>query len=103
MDLLVEVLMELLLEGAIELGGSKKAPKWLRYPAAAAVILFFTAIIGLLFFSAYSLRDHRLASLFLLAVGLFLLAGSLIKFRKYALQIKEKSKGCRTNGNNADH
>ena len=42
MEFIIECILELLLEGSIEVLPNKKISKWIRYPLAIFVILFFS-------------------------------------------------------------
>ena len=54
MDLLIEIILELILEGSIEISSNKKVPKWIRYPLIFIITaLFLTIIIGILFLGMY--------------------------------------------------
>ena len=67
MDILFEFFLELIVDGVIETSGNKKLSRWIRYPLIALVVLFFGAVIALIFY---------------LSLGLLLLVGTVLKFRK---------------------
>lgn len=91
MDLVFEVIIELLLEGSLEICSDKKISKWIRYPLLAVLIIIFTIVIfGLLILGIYSIKENIIISLILIISSLLLLIGSIIKFKKY-IEKKEES------------
>ncbi len=86
MEYIFEFIMELVLEGGIEVSKSSKIPKYIRYPLIGMLSLFFIAVIGLVFFTGIlSLKENILLGVLLILVGLFLLIMSVIRFRKVYL------------------
>ncbi len=105
MEVLAEIVVELFLEGIMELGHNERVPKWIRYPAAVLTVLLITTVIGAVFLCAFLLRDTLPLSLLFLAAGIALLAGCAVKFRKY-YQIKQstrKLKGDKPYGNDPEY
>ena len=83
MEYIFEFILELVLEGGIELSKSSKIPKYVRYPLIGITSLFFIAVIGLIFFTGIlSLKENILLGILFILVGLLLLIMSVIKFRK---------------------
>lgn len=83
MDILFELFLELIVDGVIETSGNKKLSRWIRYPLIALVVLFFGAVIALIFYLALGLSsDEPVASVIFSLMGLFLLVGTVLKFRK---------------------
>lgn len=80
MDDLIEILIELILEGSHELLKSKKVPIWIRYIIA---LIFINIIIGLLVFGVLLLKKSIIGGILIIGVGLFLLLGIIRKIRKY--------------------
>lgn len=58
MELIIEFVIELLLEGSFELSKNLKTPKWLRYPLIFLVILFFIAVITIIFLVGYLVLEE---------------------------------------------
>ena len=57
--------------------------RWIRYPLITLVVMFFGAVIALVFYLALGLSsDEPVASVILLLLGLLLLVGTILKFRK---------------------
>lgn len=82
MDLFIEFILELALEGTIEISKSRKVPKYIRYPLIGLIILFFGAIIGIMFFvSILVMKETLLGGLIFLALALWMLIMSILKFR----------------------
>jgi len=92
MDLLVEFILELILEGSIEIVKIKKIPKFIRYPILGLIILFFSTIIfGLIILGILFLKKNILFGLFFIILGLIFLLSSIFKIKtQYKEQKKEK-------------
>lgn len=83
MEYIFEFIMELVLEGSIEVCKSSRMPKYIRYPLIGIISLFFIFIIGLVLLTGIlSLKENIFLGIFLILVGLFLLIMSVIRFRK---------------------
>lgn len=90
MDFIFELIVELLVEGSFEASSNKKLSKWIRYPILFLLILFFAAVIlGVLFLGFILLQNNILAAICMLFLGVFMLIGSIIKFRKMFLRKKD--------------
>lgn len=86
MDMILELLLELAVDGGIELSGNRKLSRWIRYPLIALVCLFFGSVIALVLYMGISVYpEEPLASVLLCLLGLFLLVGTVLKFRKLYL------------------
>ncbi len=91
MEYIFEFIMELVLEGGIEVSKNSKISKYIRYPLIGILSLFFIAVIGLVFFAGIlSLKENILSGILLILVGLYLLIMSVIRFRKAYLSKIEK-------------
>ncbi|MGM9632047.1 MAG: hypothetical protein ACI3XL_03020 [Eubacteriales bacterium] len=91
MEYVFEFLLELLLEGGIEIGKSSKTPEYIRYPLFVIISLFFIAVIGLIFFvGILSLKENILLGILLILIGLFMFIMSVVKLRKTYLTIVNK-------------
>ncbi len=83
MGYIFEFMIELVLEGCIEVSKSRKIPNYIRYPLIGILSLFFIAVIGLVFIAGILLLKENIPSgILLILVGLFLLIMSAIRFRK---------------------
>ena len=90
MDELIEFILDLLLEGGIELSANKKVSKWIRYPIIAFLFLFFTIVIfGMLILGILMIEESILVSFIFVACGIAMLIGSVIKFKKTYLEHKK--------------
>ena len=85
MELLFDLLAEFILEGSVEVLGSKKAPLALRIAAAVVLVAVFLALI--VFFFVIGITDKSPVML-VLAVVFLLVFGVLI--RKFGKKIKER-------------
>lgn len=92
MEIIFEFILELFLEGSIEISKSRKVPKWIRYPLIIIISLFFIAIIGFILLEGILvLKENMLIGIFLILIGLFMLIMSIIKFREtYLIKINKK-------------
>lgn len=83
MEFLIELILELLLEGSIEISSNKKVPKFIRYPLIAIIILFFLLItLGLCIIGISLFNENIYAGLLIIVIDIILVIGAIIKFRK---------------------
>ena len=83
MDFLFELLLELILEGTVELSKSIKVPKYIRYLLIGLIVLFFIAVIGIVLIAGFvSLEQNLLQGFLIIALAIFLLIMSIVKFKK---------------------
>lgn len=81
MELIIEFIIELILEGSFELSKNLKTPKWLRYPLIILVILFFLAVIAIIFIVGYlSLKENTIIGLLIIIISIALAVYSISKF-----------------------
>ena len=91
-DEFIEFILDLLLEGGIELSANKKVSKWIRYPIIAFLFLFFTIVIfGMLILGILMIEESILVSFIFVTCGIAMLVGSVIKFKKTYLEHKKNS------------
>lgn len=92
MEYIFEFILELVLEGSIEVSKSRKIPKYIRYPLIVIISLFFIAVIGLIFLvGILSLKENIPLGVFFILIGLFMFIMSVIKFRKtYLIKTNKK-------------
>lgn len=89
MDFLIEILLELIIEGSIEISSNKKVPKWIRYPAIILITLFFTIIIfGVLALGVYILKRNIFVGIVIILIGLILLISGIREFKKKYIEKK---------------
>lgn len=89
MDVIIEFILELVLEGGIEFGADKRVSKWIRYPLLTIVILFYAAIIfGLLVVGIMALRKDIGTGLTVLLIDLLIMVLTIGAFRKKYLEYK---------------
>lgn len=83
MEIIFEFIVELLLEGSIEVSSNKKISKWIRYPLIFLLVLFFLSIISLLIIVGISIYNKSiLGSLIMIAIGILFLILGIVKFIK---------------------
>ncbi len=89
METIFEFILELLLEGSIEISKSRIIPKYIRYPLIGLLSLFFLAVLGLIFVAGILvLKESLLGGIFLILLGVFLLVMAVLKLRKTYLARK---------------
>ncbi len=90
LELLLELLFDLIVEGSIELGSEKTIPMPLRILAAIIVLAVFFGMGGLFAYMGYeaTLGDDKGAAIMFFAVGVFIVFGGIFSifkmFRKKA-------------------
>ena len=83
MDFIIELLLELIFEGGMELSTNKKIPKWLRYPLIVIILLLFALVtIGVIIIGILSMKENLLFGIFLTFIGLIMLVSSIKKAKK---------------------
>ena len=92
MEYLIELILELVLEGGLEATKSDKIPKTIRYIILGIILLFFIAVIGIIYLTAFLILKQSIVGFilfFLLAT--FMLISTIIKFKKeYLKKINNK-------------
>lgn len=89
MEFILEFILELFVEGGMEVSSNKKISKWIRYPILFLLILFFSIVIfGLLFLGIMVLKRNILDGLLFILISIVLLIGSILKFRQ--IYVKRK-------------
>ncbi len=91
MEFIIELILDLLLEGSIEASKSAKVPKPIRYILIALISLFFLAVIGLIILLGIdTLKNSKLAGITVILMGVLLLILAIMKFKK--IYLKKSSK-----------
>jgi len=91
MEFIIELVLELFVEGGIEVSSNKKISKCIRYPILALLILFFSVVIfGIIILGVLMLKENILVGILFIALGLFFLVISIHKFRKRYLEVTNK-------------
>ena len=89
MEFIIELIMELFIEGSFELLPNKKIPKWIRYILGIILILFFGAIIlGIIIAGFINIKNEPIGASVIMLIGIVLLVFALKKF----LEVKAKMK-----------
>jgi hypothetical protein len=89
MEFIFEVIVELILDGSIEMSKSSKVPNYIRYPLIAIISVFWIAVIGIIFLAGViSLRINIGLGLLLILIGLYTAVIGIVKFRKIYLSHK---------------
>ena len=83
MELLIEFLVDLILEGSIEISEDEKMPRWLRYICLTIVTLVFAAVtLGLFILGIYAGKENIYVGMFFILIAFILLISGIIKFEK---------------------
>lgn len=89
MELIIEILFELIFEGALEISKNRKLSKWIRYPSIFLIILLFVFVITLIGWLAIIMyKENIIVSILLLVIDIVFIVALIFKVRKY----KEKYK-----------
>lgn len=81
MELIIEFIIELILDGSFELSKNLKTPKWLRYPLIILVILFFIAVIAIILLVGFlALKESTIIGLLLIIIAIASAVYSIAKF-----------------------
>jgi len=92
MDDLLEFILELILEGTIELSSNKKVPKWLRYILIFIVSILFLAVISLIFYlGIWIYKESIVLSIAFIILSIAMLIGGINKFKQMYLEKKEEN------------
>lgn len=84
MDMLIEILLEIIIEGSLEAAESKKVPMPVRILLAAGVVLIFGAVVGMLTWNGVIRKSLLLiiCGVLFLALVILLAANKITRFRK---------------------
>lgn len=86
MEFLIEVLLDLILEGSIEISSNKKISRAIRYPLILFIVLFFLIIVlGVFILGVVLLKENFFGGIVLILISLFLLIMGIMKFREIYL------------------
>ena len=93
MEYIIEAILDLILDGSMEISSNKKISKWIRYTLILFIILFFSiVIIGLFILGLMILKENILFGFFIIILSLFMLIGSIVKFKKiYGKKVEDKN------------
>lgn len=81
MELIIEFIIELILDGSFELSKNLKTPKWLRYPLIILVLLFFIAVIAIIIIVGFlALKESTIIGLLLIIISIAFAVYSIAKF-----------------------
>jgi hypothetical protein len=91
MDIIIEEILGLIIEGSIEVTKSKKMPKIIRIIFAIFLVLFFSFVLGAIFIAGiFSLKDNLAMGLFCIALGIIFLISMILKVKNAYKEIKER-------------
>lgn len=92
MEFLLELLIDLIIDGSIELSSSKKVPNFIRYFLILFIVILYLSVIGILFVLGIVIgRENYAVGSLLIILSLVFLIFSVLEFRKKYL-IKDKNK-----------
>lgn len=83
MDLIIEFIGEVIIEGIIELIQNKKISKWIRYPLLIIILLFYAFIIdAIAIVMIKGFKEDIVLGIFMLLVEVLLIIGIIYIIRK---------------------
>ncbi len=87
MEILLEIIFDLIVEGSVEVVKNRKVSKWIRYPIVVLIYLFIIAIIGLLTFIGFALifkgdRYAKLGGILFLIFDIILIISAIKNIKK---------------------
>lgn len=83
MEVIIEILCEVVLDGIVEVITNKKINKWIRYPLTAVFLSFYLCVIVLVGVLSIKLwHESILASIILIAINLLLIIGLVLIIKK---------------------
>ena len=87
MEDLIELILELALEGGLEATKNDKVPKFIRYIILGIIALFFITVIGVIYLTAFLiLKQNIIGFILFFLLGTFILISTIIKFKKQYLK-----------------
>lgn len=90
MDDILEFILELILEGTIELSTHKKLARWIKYPLIFIISILFLTVIFLIFWLGISIYKESIAlSIAFIILSIALLIGGINKFKNLYLEKKD--------------
>lgn len=94
MDFVLEGLLELILDGGVEVGTNRKYSKWIRYPLLILAGVVFFGLIALFVFIGFDvLEDGLWRAIFMWVLALACASGGIWNFLfMYKRHKKKKSK-----------
>ncbi len=83
MEYLIEFILELVFESGLEATKSNKVAKPIRYILLGIIVLFFIAVVGLIYLTAFLLlKESIIGFIFLFLLATFILISAIIKLKK---------------------
>ena len=90
MDIIIECIIELILDGSIEIVSNRRVNKWIRYPILVTLILFFSLVIfGIFYLGILMYEEYKLLSLIIIILSLILLISGIVKFKNECQKEKQ--------------
>ena len=86
MDNFIEILLDLIVNGSIEMLPNKKVPKWIRTIISLIII---SMIMGIIILGIVVLKESLLGGILIIIVGVFLIIGVIIKVKNYMKYTKD--------------
>ena len=93
MNFIIELLVELILEGTFELSKTKKTPNWLRYPLIIIIFLIFLGSAVIILLTGYlGLKDIPILGILILILGITYIIVFIKKFKHIYIKRNPNSK-----------
>ena len=92
-EFIVELILDLIVDGGLELTKNRKVSKWIRYPIVIVAFLVTVAIFGLVILISFKLmREEPLGGLLIFGLTVFFLGLTIYKTIKVYKEVKEEHK-----------
>ena len=92
MEFLIELILELIFEGSMEISSNRNVPKIIRYPLIGLIFLLFLFVFGIILFVAIiSYKESIILSILFIIIDIFLVIGFIKKFKELYLSKKNIS------------
>jgi len=92
MDDVIEIILDLLLEGGMEIASNNKISKWIRYPIIFLIsIVFIFVILLIMYFGYIILKNNRFIGLLVIILGIIMFILSIKKFKKMYFSKKKNT------------
>ena len=90
-EFIIELILDLIVDGGLELTKNRRVSKWIRYPIVIVAFLVTVAIFGLMFLLSFMLmREKPLGGLLIFGLTVFFLGFTIYKTIKVYKEVQEE-------------
>lgn len=91
MEFIMELIVEVLLEGSLEISKNRLFPKWIRYPLIFIIVLIFIImIVALMFLGMFYIKENVFIGVLLILISVIIFFASIAKFKNTYMKRKEE-------------